>query len=175
MNESAAELLMASLDSFDRRILALLQRDNQRTFTAIGEAVGLSPSAVRRRVDRLRRDKVIAGDVSLVNPETLGITVIISVRFEKESHATYEAFKKQMRSLPEVAQCYTVSGDVDFIVIAHLPDLPSYDDWIGRHLLSNAALARSDTNIVYSRVKFETAIPVGEDGSGGAEWRRCGG
>lgn len=153
---------MAELDSFDQRILDLLQRNNQRTFAAVGEAVGLSATAVRRRVARLREEGVIIADVSLVDPAKLGITVIVSVRFEKESHATYEAFKKQMRDLQEVAQCYTVSGDVDFVVIAHLPDLPSYDEWIGAHLLSNPAIARSDTNIVYSRVKYQTAIPVPE-------------
>lgn len=151
---------MPALDAFDHRILDLLQRDNRRTFSAIGEAVGLSATAVRRRVARLRSEGVIVADVSLVDPARLGITVIISVRFEKESHATYEVFKKQMLDLPEVAQCYTVSGDVDFMVIAHLPDLPGYDDWIGRHLLSNPAIARSDTNIVYSRVKYETSIPI---------------
>ncbi len=151
---------MTDLDVFDRRILELLQRNNQRTFDRLGESIGLSATAVRRRVRRLRKLGVIRADVSLLDPSALGITVIISVRFEKESHATYEDFKTQMLALPEVAQCYTVSGDVDFIVIAHLPDLSTYDDWIGRHLLSNPAIARSDTNIVYSRVKFETAIPV---------------
>ena len=149
------------LDAFDNKLLALLQQDNRRTFAELGDAVGLSPTAVRRRVGRLRASGVIVADVSLVDPARLGVTVIISVRFEKESHTTYEAFKAQMRALPEVAQCYTVSGDVDFIVIAHLPDLAHYDVWIGEHLLSNDAIARSDTNIVYSRVKFQTALPVG--------------
>lgn len=151
----------AALDRFDQRLLTILQRDNTLTFAELGERVGLSATAVRRRVRKLRETGVIVADVSLLDPARLGVTVIVSVRFEKESHATYEAFKAQMRSLPEVTQCYTVSGEVDFIVIAHFPALAAYDDWIGEHLLSNAAIARSDTNIVYARVKYETALPVG--------------
>lgn len=149
---------MFVLDRFDRAILALVQRNNLQSQDEIGVRVGLSASAVRRRLKLLRNAGVIAADVSIVNPEKVGISVIVSIRFEKESHTTYEAFKSQMKALPEVTQCYTVSGETDFIVIGHFADLPSYEVWIGQYLLSNPAIARSDTNIVYSRVKFSTAV-----------------
>jgi Lrp/AsnC family transcriptional regulator, leucine-responsive regulatory protein len=152
---------MADLDRFDHSILTLMQQHNLTSHEELGLRVGLSASAVRRRLKFLRESRVIAADVSIVNPETVGISVIVSIRFEKESHATYEAFKSQMKALPEVAQCYTVSGETDFIVIGHFADLPSYEVWIGQYLLSNPAIARSDTNIVYSRVKFSTAILTG--------------
>lgn len=149
---------MAALDRFDHNILTLMQQHNLTSHEELGLRVGLSASAVRRRLKLLRETGVIAADVSIINPEKVGISVIVSIRFEKESHATYEAFKSQMKALPEVAQCYTVSGETDFIVIGHFTDLPSYEVWIGQYLLSNPAIARSDTNIVYSRVKFSTAI-----------------
>ncbi len=152
---------MAELDRFDHSILTLMQQHNLTSHEELGLRVGLSASAVRRRLKLLRESGVIAADVSIINPEKVGISVIVSIRFEKESHATYEAFKSQMKALPEVAQCYTVSGETDFIVIGHFADLPSYEVWIGEYLLSNPAIARSDTNIVYSRVKFSTAILTG--------------
>ena len=65
-----------------------------------------------------------------------------------------------MKKFPAVAQCYAVSGETDFIVIAHFEDLPSYEQWIDRHILSDDSVQRSDTNIVYSRVKYETAVNV---------------
>lgn len=65
-----------------------------------------------------------------------------------------------MKAAPEVRQCYTVSGEVDFIVIAHFEDLPAYEDWVADNFLSNRAIARTTTNVVYRRVKFDTAIPV---------------
>ena len=149
------------VDSFDAKLLALVQRDNRQTNERLGEQVGLSPTAVRRRLRRLREDGVIVGDVSLVDPAALGITVIIRVRLEKESHATYEAFKTRMIAAEEVSQVYTVSGPEDFVVIAHLPDLPAYDRWIAENLLSDDSLARSDTNIVYNRVKYDTRVTPG--------------
>lgn len=148
------------MDTFDSKLLALLQLNNQMTLDELGKRLNLSPTAVRRRIKKLRETGVIVADVSLVDPARLGITVIVSIRFEKESHATYEAFKTRMRAATEVAQCYTVSGEVDFIIVAHFRDLQSYDAWVGENLLSDPAIARSDTNIVYSRVKFETAIPI---------------
>ncbi|MCZ4297252.1 Lrp/AsnC family transcriptional regulator [Henriciella marina] len=148
------------MDGFDRRLLDLLQQDNRRTYDDLGEELGLSATAVRRRAARLREQGVIAADVSILNSDQMGISVIVSVRFEKESHATYEAFKTAMKAAPEVRQCYTVSGEVDFIVIAHFEDLPAYDDWVAETFLSNPAIARTTTNVVYRRVKFDTAIPV---------------
>lgn len=148
------------LDNFDKRLLELVQRDNQQTLEMLSEKLCLSATAVRRRLKRLRDNGTIINDVALIDPARVGITVIVSIRFEKESHATYEAFKQRMRAAHEVTQCYTVSGDVDFIVVVHLPDLKSYDAWVGEHLLSDQAIARSTANIVYTRVKFDTAIPI---------------
>jgi Lrp/AsnC family transcriptional regulator, leucine-responsive regulatory protein len=53
-----------------------------------------------------------------------------------------------------------VAGDEDFILIGHLPDMVSYDDWINARILTDPAISRSTTHVVYRRVKFETAIPI---------------
>lgn len=148
------------LDAFDRRILAALQRDNRQPMAALGDVAGLSEPAVRRRVARLRKEGYILADVSLIDPSRLGITVIIAVRFAEESLQTYEAFKTELRNTPEISQCYTVTGDEDFILIGHFADMVSYDDWINARILTNPAISRSTTHVVYRRVKFETAIPV---------------
>lgn len=150
------------MDDFDRRLLQALQRDNQQTHEALGAEVGLSASAVRRRVARLRRDGIIRADVSLLDAARVGVTVIVMIRFEKESNATYDAFKRRMIAAPQIAQCYTVSGEADFVLIGHFRDLASYDQWVERELLSSPAVARSTTSIVYRTVKFETAVPVDE-------------
>lgn len=147
-------------DRFDRRQLALLQENNLRTFDDLAAELGLSATAVRRRARLLRQNGVITRDVSIVDPANFAITVIVSIRFEKESHATYQAFKAKMKLAPEISQCYTVSGDVDFIIIGHFVDLRTYDEWVGMHLLSDPNIARSSTNVVYTHVKFETAVPM---------------
>lgn len=128
----------------------------------LGDLVGLSEPATRRRVARLRSEGYILADVSLIDASRAGITVIVSIRFAQESLQTYDAFKAEILSTPEIAQCYTVTGDEDFILIGHFADMVSYDDWINARILTNPAISRSTTNVVYRRVKFETAIPVGE-------------
>lgn len=148
------------LDALDRKLLAALQRDNRQSMADLGESVGLSEPATRRRVTRLRKGGYILADVSLIDPTRMGITVITAIRFAKESRATYDTFKQEIARTPEITQCYTVTGDEDFILIGHFPDMVSYDDWINTRILTNAAISRSTTHVVYRRVKFETAIPV---------------
>ena len=154
------------LDPFDRAILALVQRDNQRTHAEIGREVHLSASSVRRRLARLRRDGVIAQDVSIVDPGKEWITAIVRVTFQVESPQSYDAFRRRMRDADEVAQCYAVAGETDFILIVHASSLADYEAWGERQLLADPAIGRYDTHIVWSRVKFTTALPVmpGDDG-----------
>jgi Lrp/AsnC family leucine-responsive transcriptional regulator len=156
------------MDAFDRHLLRLLQRDNRQSHDVLGEQVGLSPTAVRRRLQRLRESGVIRADVALLDASRVGITVITSIRFEKESTATYDAFKRRMKGAPAIAQCYTVTGDVDVILIGHFPDLAAYEQWMADELLTDPAVARSTANVVYRTVKFETAIALPEPGNNSA-------
>lgn len=148
------------LDDHDRRLLALVQKDNRRSYDDLAEELNISASSVRRRLKRLRDKRIIARDVSIVDPGRRLVTVITSIRLLNETHSVYEAFKRKMRKSPEVAQCYTVSGEADFVVLAHFNDLQCYEEWIDRHILSDDTVQRSETNIVYSRVKYETALNV---------------
>lgn len=150
------------MDSFDRHLLKLLQSDNRQSYDALGDAVGLSPTAVRRRIKHLRESGVIRADVSLLDAGRLGITVITSIRFEKESATTYAAFNQRMKASPLIVQCYTVTGEVDFILIGHFPDLITYEQWVADELLTDPAVARSTANVVYRTIKYTTAIEVGE-------------
>jgi Lrp/AsnC family leucine-responsive transcriptional regulator len=148
------------IDTFDRDILSALQRNNRQSMAEIGEQIGLSEPSVRRRVKVLREQGYIVADVSLIDPARMGITVIISIRFDKESQQTYKSFKQEITKTPQISQCYTVTGDEDFILIGHFPNMATYDDWVNERLLTNPAISRSTTNVVYRRVKFDTSIPV---------------
>ena len=148
------------LDLINRKLLTALQRDNRQSMAHLAEVAGLSEPATRRRVTRLRKDGYILADVSLLDPARIGITVITAIRFSKESRLTYDTFKQEIARTQEIAQCYTVTGDEDFILIGHFPDMISYDDWINARILTNPAISRSTTHVVYRTVKFDTAIPV---------------
>ena len=148
------------VDDFDRKLLRLLQVDNLQTFERLGEQVGLSASSSRRRVQQLRAEGTIRADVSLVDAAAVGVTVIVLVRFEKESAAIYSAFKKRMIAFDQVAQCYTVAGEVDVVLVTHFPDLPSYDLWVEEELTADPAISRSTALVVYRTIKSSTVVHV---------------
>ena len=148
------------LDSFDRRILGLVQHNNQMTHAQIGERVGLSASAVSRRLKAMRESGVIEKDVAILKQNDIGVRLIVSVSFENESPETFEAFDRQIGETPEILQGYHVSGTVDYILIVQGPSLSWYESWGKRAFMSNPDIRRYDTHVVWSCKKFETAVEI---------------
>lgn len=119
-----------ALDSLDHVLLDLLQRDNQTPARVLAErAGGLSESAVLRRLRRLRREGVIAADVSVVRPQAVGLplTVLTLVSLEREGAAALDSFAQRMRARHEVRQCWYVTGEVDWIIVLRLPSMEAYE------------------------------------------------
>ena len=107
------------IDSFDKSILRLLQQNNRLTADDLAEKVGLSSSAVQRRLKRLRSEKIIEADISIISPTVAGIevTCIVDVSLERGTSQALEKFKSSMLKCKEVAQCYYVTGSADFILV----------------------------------------------------------
>jgi Lrp/AsnC family leucine-responsive transcriptional regulator len=150
------------MDDIDKRILRVLQTDNQIGMDRLGERIGLSPSAAHRRVKRLRDDGVIRADVSVLEPSAVNrpMTFIVEVTLERESATLYESFKRQMLEAPEVQQCYYVTGDGDFILIITAADLAEYDAITQRLFMSASNIRRFRTSVVMSPVKVSLALLV---------------
>ena len=153
------------LDKFDARILNLLQHDNQLTSAELAEKVNLSPASCLRRIRRLRDDKVIAADVSLVAPEKVGhgVTLVVLVSVERENAQLRNQFQAAMKQAPEVLQCYYVTGEVDFVLVLSLRNLSDYDAFSTRFFFDNPNVKRFSTMAVMNRVKVATAIEVQPD------------
>ena len=148
------------LDALDRAILQHVQQDNQASHSAVGEAIGLSTSAVRRRLARMRADGIIAKDVAILDRDLLGETLFVTVFFLNETPEKYRAFEEKMARLPEVSQCYHIAGEGDYLLVVNISSLRHYEEWGIKHLMSNADIRRYDTIVSYSCKKFETAISV---------------
>lgn len=146
------------MDDFDRQILEIVQKDNQLTHAEIGTQVGLSDSAVRRRLGVLRNTGVIERDVAILNPNEVGVRLVVMISFLEESIETYDAFDQQIARTPEIRQAYHVAGAEDYLLIVHGPDLRWYEDWSKQTFMSNPAIRRYDTRVVWSCKKFETAL-----------------
>jgi len=151
---------IATLDPFDRALLDLVQRDNQLTHAVLGEQVGLSASAVRRRLKVLRDTGVISRDVSILAPGQAGVTLITTLSFGEESVEAYDAFDQQILDTPEILQGYAVAGTDDYVLIITAPSLSWYEDWAKAAFMSNPAIRRYDTRVVWSCKKFDTAVTL---------------
>jgi Lrp/AsnC family transcriptional regulator, leucine-responsive regulatory protein len=156
----AAVDLALALDNFDLQLLDLLQQDTRLTHAELGERVHLSASAVRRRIERMRADGVIAQEVALLNPALFeGISVIVMVSFAQESPEIYAEFRRRMIACEEVLQCYSVAGGVDFILLVAARSPADYERWGEATLMSDSNIRRYDSHVVWSEVKFITRRP----------------
>jgi Lrp/AsnC family leucine-responsive transcriptional regulator len=155
-----------ALDKLDRAILRRLQDDGRETYDVIGEQVGLSPSAVLRRVKRLEDAGVIQRYVALVPPEAvgLGLTAYLNVRLEKhtESHKRnpMDLFRASVQTWPEVVECAALTGEMDYLLRVVVQDMAHYSRFIMDTLLKHPSVQDCKTSFVLDRVKATTAVPV---------------
>ncbi|WP_236020585.1 Lrp/AsnC family transcriptional regulator [Sabulicella rubraurantiaca] len=117
------------LDKFDRALLDHLQVNNQTPARVLAEQVGLSESAVLRRLRSLRRQGVIVADVSVVHPAVLGtpLTIHVLVSLEREGTAALDAFERKLRSREEVRGAWYVTGEADFVLLVRVGSMEAYE------------------------------------------------
>lgn len=154
----------STLDAFDRKILTILQLANRTTSGQIAEQVGLSAAAVQRRIKRLRAQRTIQADVSVVNAKAVGRSLIflVQVSLERERADLMEAFKKDMRKWDEVQQCYYVAGAFDFLLVVTAIDMADYERFTRKAFFDNKNVRNFQTNVVMDAVKVGLNIPISE-------------
>jgi len=155
---------MADIDGFDRKILHEVQQNNQITSAQLSERVGLSPTSAQRRLNRLRRDKVIEGDVAIVSSAAVGrpLTMMVDVTLERERSDIIDHFKKSVRNEPAVMSAYYVTGDTDFILIISVRDMDEYEQFTRSFLYDNPDIKGFKTTVVMDRIKASFYIPPWE-------------
>ena len=142
-------------DRQDIQIAAALQHDNRISAEDLARKVGLSPSAVHRRVARLREAGVIKADVSVLDPKALGfaMTFIVEIILEKVRVGEVAAIKKRLKAAPEVQQIYNITGDTDLLLIVLARDVEHFEQ-ISRELFAaDPHVRRYKTSVVMDRVK----------------------
>lgn len=151
-----------ALDDFDRKILAILQRDNMTPQRTIGEAVNLSAPAVQRRIKRLTEAGVIQANVAIVDPEAVGqsITIFVEIEVFSETAEQIESAKREFAKTPEIQQCYYVTGEADFILVITVPSMADYEALTRRVFFGNNNVKRFRTFVAMDRVKVGLGLPV---------------
>lgn len=153
---------MQELDDFDKKVLNQLQKNNKITAEELGEMIGLSTSAVQRRLKRLRQDKIIEADISIISAAAVGlsITCIVDVTLHLGNSKVIDAFKALMNSCDEVVQCYYVTGAYDFVVIVNTNDMKHYEEFSKKYIMDNPDVKQFYTHVVMDKVKVGYSVKI---------------
>ena len=155
-----------ALDAIDHRLLRALQQDGRITYDTLAGEVGLSASAVLRRVRRLEEGGVIARYVALVPPERVGLalTAYINVRLEKQTDNPLrnprDLFRAAVQAWPEVVECAALTGEMDYLLRVLVQDMQHYARFISDTLLMHPSVQDCKTSFVLERLKNTTAVPL---------------
>ncbi|OZI52033.1 Lrp/AsnC family transcriptional regulator [Bordetella genomosp. 5] len=151
-----------TLDDFDRRILDLLQQDALLPAERIGADVGLSASAVQRRIARLRSDGVITATVAQVEARALGrpLTLIVDVELERERPELMAAFKQWIEAEPAIQEAWYVTGDGDYVLVVTARDVEHYDTLMQQLVAHNANIRRFRTRVALNTLKRGQRVPA---------------
>ena len=153
-----------SLDKVDRKILNLLQKDNQIPTRVLAAKVHISQPTCLRRIRDLRAAGIITGDVALVDPFALGygMSAFLEVSLTNQSDAHMVEFEARMSKEPEVLQCYFVSGDFDYFLVVHVIDMDGYYQFVRRVISGSGNVRHFQSRFPMKRAKFATRIAFDE-------------
>lgn len=155
---------MEPIDQFDRQILEIVQSDCQVKAEAIGDIVGLSPSAVQRRLKRLREAGVITAEIALVDRKVAGcsMTFIAGMEIERENYDVLSKFRAWADRQKHIQQVYYVTGAVDMIAVIVAEDVAQYDEITATLMSENPQIKRIHTNVVLKDIKVGMYVPISD-------------
>lgn len=151
------------LNRIDRNILRILQDDGRITYAELARQVGLTTTPCIERVKRLEREGYIRGYTALLEPEHLGagLIVFVQIRLDRTSKDSFDQFKSAVIKLPEVQECYLVSGNFDYLIKARVADMNAYREFLGETLLTVPGVQASTSIVVMEAVKETLTISIG--------------
>jgi Lrp/AsnC family transcriptional regulator len=151
-----------NLDEFDKKILERLQRDATIAVAALADQVGLSQSSCWRRINLLEQAGVIRDRVALLDAKALGleVTVFANIKLSAHGRRSLSEFEEAISVCPEVVECYTMSGEMDFLVRIVTRDIEAYERFLRSTLLQMPSVQEVHSHIALSQVKQTTALPL---------------
>ena len=150
------------IDSIDRSLLQLLQRDALTSTEKLGEAVSLSPTAAKRRVNKMRQDGTIQKDVSIVDPARLDFEVftLVFVDLERDRRDIVQDFKRSITENPRILQAFYTTGDTDFVLLVVSRSLVDYEKFTQSFFWESPHIKSFKTMVVMENVKLGFEIPI---------------
>lgn len=150
------------LSRADRRLLNELQRNAARKQSELAEIVGMSRTSCWRRIRDFEEAGLIERQVALLNPKVAGfnIQVLLLVAMTEHTDENRHSFESHVSSLPEVTECFSVSGERDYVLHVVVKDMDTYNEFLNSRILKHAAVRSASSTFVLRRVKYSTMLPL---------------
>ena len=150
------------LDALDRKLLTELQEDGALTSDQLSERIGLSASAISRRVRRLEASGAIERRLAIVDPAKVGQggLFIVGVEVERERPELVQKLRSWLKAEPSVQQVYYVTGTADYVLLVTAPDIAAFDRLMSEMMVANPNVRRFTTQVVMSTVKRGLFVPI---------------
>ena len=149
-----------SLDQTDLQILKTLQRNSKLTTKELADAVHLTPTPVFERQKRLERQGYIKKYVAVLDPEKLGLGLLVfcKVKLKQINHEIADAFTRRIMRIPEVTECYNTSGAYDYLLKGRARDMKQYQEFVLTKLGDIDSVASIESTFVMSEIKQNYGI-----------------
>jgi DNA-binding Lrp family transcriptional regulator len=154
-----------ALDRFDRMLLNLVQQDSFQTTERLSEQIPLSPSAIQRRLKRLRENGVIVRECAVIDPAKTqrSSLFLVTLQVEHERPEMLARLRSWLISEPHIQQAYYVTGEADFMLIVTARDASAYEDFMARLIDENPNVRHFTTNVTLKVVKQGLVTPLDTD------------
>jgi Lrp/AsnC family transcriptional regulator len=151
-----------ALDELDRKILRLMQKDASLTIAEIAERVGASVSPCWRRIQRMRTEGIILGQVTLLDRQRVGLNtqIFALVRLNAKGRENIEEFSRAIQEFDEVLDCYVTLGATDFILRIVASDVNAYERFFFDRLSRVTGIQEINSMVALSEIKSTTALPL---------------
>ncbi len=153
---------MSVLERFVRRILAELQRDARQSVQELSARVGLSSTPCWRRLKEIEKAGLIRRHTVLLDREAIGLKecLLAHVTLARHVGTAVDEFERAVLAHPEVIECYSTTGDADYILKVVVPDMKAYDHFLHKQIFAIAGVANVRTAVVLREVKYDTVLPI---------------
>jgi DNA-binding Lrp family transcriptional regulator len=151
-----------TLDRYDRAILAELQRDGRVSNVQLAGVVSLSESACLRRVRALEQTGLIERYVALLDQKKAGLsgTVFVHIALRREEQSELAAFEAAVQNIPEVMECYLMTGEFDYLLRVVIIDMADFERLHNEALTRLPGVARVNSSVAIRTVRKTTELPL---------------
>ena len=149
------------MDAIDIKLLGLLQHNAELTIQELSKEVHLSTTPCWKRINQLKNNGYINKTVSLVDRKRVGanVTAMVSIKVNNQNQERISIFAKTIQDIPEVIECYRMSGETDYLLKVVVSDIESYDAFY-KNLIEKVQFLKVTSNFAIEEIKSTTEIPL---------------